>query len=33
MNMPLIDRLEQGLPEPLRKDFKSTLKRRLKDNC
>ena len=33
MNMPLIDRLEQGLPESLRKDFKSTLKRRLKDNC
>lgn len=32
MNMPLIDRLEQGLPESLRKDFKSTLKRRLKDN-
>lgn len=33
MNMPLIDRLEQGLPESLRKDFKSTLKKRLKDNC
>ena len=33
MNMPLIDRLEQGLPESVRKDFKSTLRRRLKDNC
>lgn len=33
MNMPLIDRLEQELPESLRKDFASTLKRRLKDNC
>jgi len=33
MNMPLIDRLERDLPDSLRKDFVSTLKRRLKDNC
>lgn len=33
MNMPLIDRLEQGLPESIRKDFKTNLERRLKDNC
>ena len=32
MNMPLIDRLERDLPESLRKDFVSSLKRRLKDN-
>lgn len=32
MNMPLIDRLEKGLPEAIRKDFRSTLKNRLKEN-
>ncbi|HBV3140999.1 TPA: hypothetical protein M8I33_002406 [Klebsiella aerogenes] len=32
MNMPLIDRLEKGLPEVIRKDFRSTLKNRLKEN-
>ncbi|HDU2896268.1 hypothetical protein [Klebsiella aerogenes] len=32
MNMPLIDRLEKGLPETIRKDFRSTLKNRLKEN-
>ncbi len=33
MNMPLIDRLEQSLPEEIRKEFKSILTKRLKENC
>ncbi|HBU2513758.1 TPA: hypothetical protein MCT97_002801 [Klebsiella pneumoniae] len=32
MNLPLIDRLERDLPESIRKDFKSSLRRRLKEN-
>ncbi|HID2538301.1 TPA: hypothetical protein ACXF99_004142 [Klebsiella pneumoniae] len=32
MNMPLIDRLESGLPISIRKEFKPALKKRLKEN-
>ncbi|WP_154065079.1 hypothetical protein [Klebsiella variicola] len=32
MNMPLIDRLESGLPISIRNDFKPALQKRLKDN-